>query len=58
MYDPTARRRLGRTALQVTQFGFGTAPLAGFRTAIPERDAVETIEAAYDAGVRQFDSSP
>ena len=58
MYDPTARRRLGRTALSVTQFGFGTAPLAGFRTTIPERDAVETVEAAYDSGVRLFDSSP
>ena len=58
MYDPTARRPLGRTALKVTQFGFGTAPLAGFRTTIPERDAVETVEAAYDAGVRLFDSSP
>ena len=58
MYDPTARRRLGRTALQVTQFGFGTAPLAGFRTAIPERDAIATVDAAYEAGVRLFDSSP
>jgi len=58
MYDPTARRRLGRTALSVTQFGFGTAPLAGFRTTIPELDAIATINAAYDAGVRLFDSSP
>lgn len=58
MFDPTARRRLGRTALSVTQFGFGTAPLAGFRTTIPEADAVATIDAAYDAGVRMFDSSP
>lgn len=58
MYDPTARRRLGRTALQVTQFGFGTAPLAGFRTTIPELDAIATIDAAYQAGVRLFDSSP
>jgi D-threo-aldose 1-dehydrogenase len=58
MADPTARRRLGRTALSVTQFGFGTAPLAGFRTTIPERDAIATVEAAYDAGVRLFDTSP
>ena len=58
MYDPTARRRLGRTALHVTQFGFGTAPLAGFRTTIPEADAVATVDAAYAAGVRLFDSSP
>ena len=58
MFDPTARRRLGRTALSVTQFGFGTAPLAGFRTAIPELDAIATVDAAYQAGVRLFDSSP
>ena len=58
MYEPTARRRLGRTALQVTQFGFGTAPLAGFRTTIPELDAIATVDAAYQAGVRLFDSSP
>jgi D-threo-aldose 1-dehydrogenase len=58
MYDPTARRRLGRTSLQVTQFGFGTAPLAGFRTTIPELDAIATVDAAYQAGVRLFDSSP
>lgn len=58
MYEPTARRRLGRTSLQVSQFGFGTAPLAGFRTTIPEQDAIATVDAAYQAGVRLFDSSP
>lgn len=58
MYDPTARRRLGRTALQVTQFGFGTAPLAGFRSTIPELEAIGVVDAAYQAGVRFFDSSP
>jgi len=58
MYDPTARTRIGRTALQVTRFGFGTAPLAGFRTTIPELDAIATVDAAYQAGVRLFDSSP
>ena len=58
MFDPFARRKLGRTALSVTPFGFGTAPLAGFRTAIPEADAVGTIDAAYEAGVRLFDTSP
>jgi D-threo-aldose 1-dehydrogenase len=58
MADPTARRRLGRTALSVTQLGFGTAPLSGFRDVIPERDAIATVEAAYDAGVRLFDTSP
>jgi D-threo-aldose 1-dehydrogenase len=58
MLNPTARRPLGRTALTVTPFGFGTAPLAGFRTTIPEHDAIATVEAAYEAGVRLFDTSP
>lgn len=51
MLESIARRRLGRTALQVTQFGFGTAPLAGFRTAIAELDAIATVDAAYQRGV-------
>ena len=56
--DPLARRKLGKSALSVTQFGFGTAPLGGFRARIPEPEAVATITAAYDAGLRFFDTSP
>src|ERR1700690_1908826 len=56
--DPTFLRPIGRTALRVTQFGFGTAPLGGFRDPVPEADAIATIAAAYDGGVRLFDSSP
>jgi D-threo-aldose 1-dehydrogenase len=56
--EPTNRRRLGKSALTVTQFGFGTAPLGGFRAAIPERVAQDTIAAAHDAGLRFFDTSP
>ena len=56
--DPLLKKPIGRTGLQVTQFGFGTAPLGGFRSAIPEREAVDTLEAAYAAGLRLFDTSP
>jgi D-threo-aldose 1-dehydrogenase len=56
--DPTSLRPLGRSGLKVTQFGFGTAPLGGFRDVVPEADAIATIAAAYDGGVRRFDSSP
>jgi D-threo-aldose 1-dehydrogenase len=56
--DPTALRPIGRTALRVTQFGFGTAPLSGFRDPVAEPDAIATITAAYDGGVRLFDTSP
>jgi D-threo-aldose 1-dehydrogenase len=56
--DPIARRPLGKSSLSVTSFGFGTAPLGGFRARIPEAEAVATISTAYDAGVRFFDTSP
>ena len=56
--EPTDRRKLGKSALTVTQFGFGTAPLGGFRAPIPERTALDTITSAYDAGLRFFDTSP
>ena len=56
--NPIARRKLGTSALTVTQLGFGTAPLGGFRARIPEPEAVATIIAAYDAGLRFFDTSP
>jgi D-threo-aldose 1-dehydrogenase len=56
--DPTQRRRLGRTALEVTALGFGGAPIGGFRAAIPDRDAVGIVEEAWNQGVRLFDTSP
>jgi len=56
--DPTARRRLGRVDLALTQFGFGTAPLSGFRDTLAEDVALATIQAAWDAGIRMFDTSP
>ena len=34
--DPTVTRRLGKSPLQVTQLGFGSAPLSGFRGHIVE----------------------
>jgi len=55
---PTTRRRLGRTALEVTALGFGAAPIGGFRAAMPERAAIAVVEEAWAQGVRLFDTSP
>ncbi|OON82612.1 aldo/keto reductase [Streptomyces tsukubensis] len=38
--------------------GFGTAPLGNMFRAIPEEEAAATVEAAWDAGIRYFDSAP
>jgi D-threo-aldose 1-dehydrogenase len=56
--DPRARRRLGRSAVEVTAMGFGTAPLGGFRGAVHPDEARGTVRTAYDAGLRYIDTSP
>jgi D-threo-aldose 1-dehydrogenase len=57
-YDPTARRKLGSAPLEVTQLGLGCGPIGGFRARIPESEALGVVHAAYDAGIRLFDTSP
>jgi D-threo-aldose 1-dehydrogenase len=50
--------RVGRTALQVSRLGLGTAPLTGTNGSIPAAQSVETIRAALDAGVTLVDTAP
>jgi D-threo-aldose 1-dehydrogenase len=52
------RRRVGKTRLEVTTLGLGGAPMGGFRATIPEAEAVAFTDAAYELGVRYFDTSP
>jgi D-threo-aldose 1-dehydrogenase len=49
---------LGRTALTVTRFGLGTAPLAGLFEAVDEATGVGVIERAWESGIRFFDTAP
>lgn len=52
------KRTVGKTAAQVTQMGFGSAPLGDLFEAISEEKAQQTLQAAWDAGVRYFDTAP
>src|SRR3981081_186189 len=56
--DPLARRRLGPTQLEVTQLGFGGAGLGDLFEVIPEAQAAATLQAAWDAGIRYYDTAP
>ncbi|SKA39886.1 D-threo-aldose 1-dehydrogenase [Enhydrobacter aerosaccus] len=52
------KRRVGRTKLEVTTLGLGGAPMGGFRATISNAKATALTNAAYDGGVRYFDTSP
>ncbi len=52
------RRRVGQTAMTVPTFGYGAAHLGELYSLVTEADAAATIDAAWDAGVRLFDTAP
>src|ERR1041384_2142020 len=52
------RRKIGRTNLEVTELGLGGAPMGGFRATISDAEAITLTDAAYEGGVRYFDTSP
>ncbi|MGI9435253.1 MAG: aldo/keto reductase [Geminicoccaceae bacterium] len=56
--DPSATRRLGRTGLEVTQYGMGSAPMGDLWERLPEDRVSAAFQAAYDGGVRYFDTAP
>src|SRR5436190_16614837 len=48
----------GGAALSFTRLGFGTAPLGNFNRALGEAEAEAVVTAAWDAGMRFFDTAP
>jgi len=50
--------RLGRGPLEVTRLGVGTAPLGGMFAQVPDDDATTLVVAAWNAGIRYFDTAP
>lgn len=52
------KRRLGQTAVHVSEIGLGTAPLGELFDKVPEHVSLATFRKAWDEGIRYFDSSP
>ena len=49
--------RSGRT-LDFTLLGFGSVPLGNYMQSLDESDCDRTVEAAWDCGIRYFDTAP
>src|SRR5262245_4087975 len=58
MANAIDKRILGKSTLAMTTLGLGGAPLGDFYEKVPEARAEATLRAAYDEGIRYFDTSP
>jgi D-threo-aldose 1-dehydrogenase len=56
--DPTATRVVGRSGVAVTQLGLGGASYGELFHRVSEQEAFGAIQAAWDGGVRYFDTAP
>jgi D-threo-aldose 1-dehydrogenase len=52
------RRRVGPTNVEVSVLGFGGATIGGIASRVTEDQAHQTLEAAWDEGIRYFDTAP
>jgi D-threo-aldose 1-dehydrogenase len=55
---PFERAQLGRSGVWVTRLELGCAPIAGLYAPVSEDDAADTLQAAWDGGIRAFDTAP
>ncbi|MYV57079.1 aldo/keto reductase [Streptomyces sp. SID3212] len=50
--------QLGRSAVRVTELGFGGGPLGGLFAPVDDATAAGALAAAWEGGIRYFDTSP
>lgn len=53
-----AAKRVGRTTVEVTRLGFGGGPLGGLYAPVDDETAAAALAAAWECGIRYFDTSP
>jgi D-threo-aldose 1-dehydrogenase len=52
------RRRLGQSPLAVTHLGLGSGSLGNLYQIVSDKAARDTVRAAWEAGIRHFDTAP
>ncbi|BDP44226.1 pyridoxal 4-dehydrogenase (plasmid) [Deinococcus aetherius] len=58
MTDAFEHVRLRGGGVSLPRLGFGTAPLGGLYTEVPDGQARAVLDAAWNAGLRYFDTAP
>jgi D-threo-aldose 1-dehydrogenase len=56
--DPFGSVPLGDSGVEVTRVGLGTGPLGGLFAAVSDAQATAALAAAWEAGIRYFDTAP
>ena len=56
--DSLPKRRLGASDVEVTELGFGGAPLGAVGDRLTQTDVAAIVERAWRGGVRYFDTAP
>ena len=56
--DALARRQLGATPVFVTELSFGGAPIGNMFATLSDEAARATVDAAWEGGIRTFDTAP
>jgi D-threo-aldose 1-dehydrogenase len=54
----TERVPIGNTGIEVTRLGLGLAPIGGLYSPVSGQQARNTVEKAWDLGIRYFDVAP
>jgi D-threo-aldose 1-dehydrogenase len=57
-FSAVPRRVLGRTGLEVSVLGFGTAPLGDLFAQLDDGTAIAAVERAFELGINLIDTSP
>lgn len=52
------KRKIGKTNLEISELGMGSAPLGGWPVAVDPEEAHLTIATSWNKGIRYFDTAP
>lgn len=54
----TETRTIPGTAIQLPVLGFGGAPIGNLYRQVPEQEAIDAVDTAWEGGIRYFDTAP